>query len=375
MSPMELIIDTQNAFFLSYASHKNAPAPMSPMEFIIRIVLSALVVVLGLAIGLQLRRLLVRRLQNTVLDNWLVQLLGIVVVLVPLLIAGASATTIATNGLDLLLSFLKQIQQISGIRSGDLGNFGKNLTWTLLLIVVAIGVARTLSKLTAQGFGEHRLDLNVRLLINRVFFIIVFLVAFFWGLAIWQINITLPVAVLGTLTVAITFSVQDILKDLVAGIYILLERPFLIGDQISAYSGGVHYVGKVVAIELRATRLRLVSGEDVTVPNSLVFGNVVVNDSRYPERRATITVTLPLEDFHREETPTRIIACLKEQEGVLAKPEPAITVNGISGEQIELAARFWITTGQLATVAEVVYALRTLLPSADLAVKEPADDM
>ena len=344
---------------------------MSQPEATIRIILSIGVSLVGLVIGLFLRRLVVRRLKKTVLDDWLIHALGIIVVLPPLLIAVAGSTSIATSSLDLLNSIWQWIFKLTGVQSKDLFGVGENILWTLVIAIFAIGVARTFSKLIMRGIAEHRLDLNVRILINRITFILVMLIAAFWVLSVWQVAIALPVAVLGTLTVAITFSIQDILKDLVAGIYILLEHPFFIGDQISTDK----YTGKVVAVELRATRLRLVSGEDVTIPNALVFGGVVTNNSRYPERRATIMVTLPLEDFSRDEIPAQMTGRMQELEGVLLKPEPTVAVSGITGERVELTVRFWVNNGQLATVTDVVYALRTLLPTADLSVKETAGDV
>lgn len=344
---------------------------MQQQEMIIRIILSVLAGLLGLGVGLLLRRWLVRRLQKTVLDNWLIQTLGILIILPPLLIAAAGASGIATNGLDQLRNIWHNLETTLGLQPGDLPTAGKNILWSVLIIVFAVGVARTLSRLTMRGIGEHRLDLNVRILINRISYILVMLIAIFWVLSLWKVAIELPVAVLGTLTVAITFSVQDILKDLVAGLYILLEHPFFIGDQISTDQ----YTGKVVAVELRATRLRLVSGEDVTIPNALVFSGVVINNSRYTERRATIVATLPLVDFSRDETPERVVRSIQEVAEVLPKPEPTIAVSGISGENVELTIRFWVVNGQLATVTDVVYALRTLLPTADLSVKETAGDV
>jgi len=345
-------------------------ASMSPTENAIRIILSIAVSLVGLAIGLLLRRLVVRRLKKTVLDDWLIHALGVIVVLLPLLIAVGGSTGIATNSLDLLNHLLNWTSSLTGVQKA-LFDVGKSILASLLIVIFAIGVARTFSKLIMRGIAEHRLDLNVRILINRITFILVMLIAAFWVLSVWQVAVALPVAVLGTLTVAITFSIQDILKDLVAGIYILLEHPFFIGDQISTDK----YTGKVVAVELRATRLRLVSGEDVTIPNALVFGGVVTNNSRYPERRATIMVTLPLEDFSRDEIPAQMTGRMQELEGVLLKPEPTVAVSGITGERVELTVRFWVNNGQLATVTDVVYALRTLLPTADLSVKETAGDV
>lgn len=345
------------------------PVPMTGTELTLRIIFSGLIVLLGLGTGLWLRRLLVRRLKTTVVDEWLIQTLGVIVVFLLLLLAGAVSSGVATNGLMLLLTIWNQVT--GGARAQDVYSIGGKVVAGLLIIVLGVGVARTLSKLAIHALNESRLDINLRTLISRISYILVMLIAVFWVLSLWQVAIELPVAVLGTLTVAITFSVQDILKDLVAGIYILLERPFFIGEQISTDK----YTGKVVAVELRATRLRLVSGEEITIPNALVFGGIVINNSRYAERRATVILTMPLADFARHQTPERILASIKKLEDVLEKPEPNVTVSGISGDQVELTLRFWIATGQLASVTDVVYALHALLPAADLSVKETAGDI
>jgi small-conductance mechanosensitive channel len=342
---------------------------MTGTEMTIRILLSILTVLAGLVTGLLLRNWLLRRLRKTVLDDWLSGTLGLLMVVPPLISALIGAFNLLTDRWDWLFEIWRSVSnggQLADIRTIILKCLG-----SLLIVVFAVGVARTLFKLTNRGLGEHRLDLNLRILINRVSYILVMLVAFFWVLSIWQVAIELPVAVLGTLTVAITFSIQDILKDLVAGIYILMEHPFFIGDQISTGQ----YTGQVVAVQLRATRLRLVSGEDVTIPNALIFGSVVINNSRYTERRATLIATLPIEDFKRQETVGQIIASLRLTEGVLSGPEPTVVVSGINATHVKLTIRFWVATGQLASVTDVMYALRTLLPTVSLAVKEAAGDI
>lgn len=340
---------------------------MAVTEPTLRIVAAIAIVLAGLGIGLWLRRWLVLRLKKTVLDNWLVQIFGFIVILVVVVIAMGIAAGVATNDGRLLQSIFK----FTNTNQVDILLWGKNSALSVLIVLLAVGAARTFSRLMVRGVGEHRLDLNLRVLIQRISYIIVLVIAAFWILSIWQVAIELPVAVLGTLTVAVTFSVQDILKDLVAGLYILVEHPFFIGDQINI----ADYTGRVVAVELRATRLRLVSGEEVTIPNALVFGGVVINNSRYTERRATLVITLPLEGFERDETPVQIVNCVKSQAEIIEKPEPIITVSGIAGERVELTLRFWVANGQLATVTEVVYALRKLFPSADLSVKETAGDI
>ncbi len=345
------------------------------MDLTLRIFLIAITALIAISIGLLLRRWLIHRLKNTVLDNWIVQTLGILIILPPLILAAAAALFILENGaFDMTWDSLMAILPV---RPAQLIGLAWYFIETVLIIALGVGIARTLMKIAVRGLGENRIDINIRTLIGRIFYIISLIITIFLILAIWQVEITLPVAVIGTLTVAFTFAIQDILKDLVAGFYILLERPFHIGDQITVgdETKSPSHTGVVEDVQIRATKLRIVSGEQLTVPNSLVFGGIVINNSFYGERRATITVTLPQEEFVKDETPDQIIKALKEIETVSPKPEPTVMISGYTGNSITLLVRYWVAHRQLAAVSEVVYTLRTLLPNADLAVQEAAGNI
>lgn len=347
-----------------------------------RIGLTILTILIALAIGLLLRRVVVRSLKNSVLDNWLVQTLGILVILPLLIVAALASPIIITWDINILNGVL---QKIFGASPPDLKNFVVNIIWTLLIVVLAYGVARTLMRVTIRGLGESRIDINMRTLLGRVFYFIILIFAFFWILSLWEPSLAVPVTVIGVVTVALSIAIQDIVKDLVAGFYILIERPFRIGDQIST----ANYTGRVEDVQLRATKLRIVSGEEVTIPNSLVFGGIVINNTFYDERRATIAVSLDQEDFVQGETPDLILKTIKEISSVMAKPEPRVTVSsitgtvngyiglvsGYTGKAITLTVRFWITSGQILTVSEVMCALRDALPKADIVVRESAGDV
>ncbi len=197
------------------------------------IVLTVLTVLIAVAIGLILRRLLVGRLKKTVLDNWLVQTLGVIIVFVPLILSVPVIFVILDN--NLFGSLWAKIQD--QIHVQDITAISWNLVETVLIIALGIGIARTLVTLAVRGMGENRVDINIRTLVRRIFYIIILTFIVFWVLSIWQIPITIPVTAIGILTLALTVAVQDILKDLVAGFYILMERPFHIGDQNEAAPG------------------------------------------------------------------------------------------------------------------------------------------
>ncbi len=340
------------------------------MSLTIQVLLNIATIALAIGVGLLLRQILVRRLRQTVLDNWIIQTLGIVVI-IPALILGGLVIPIIWKP-EIIFAYWQGLQGQLQADKINLSALVTNIFETLLLLGLGIGVARTIQAVTIRGLGENRIDINIRTLIGRIFYIIILIFAAFWILSIWQISIGVPIAVISVITVAVTVAIQDILKDLVAGFYILIERPFHIGDQISTAT----YVGKVVDVQLRATKLRLVSGEEVTIPNSLVFASPVTNNSYYGERRATITVTLTEDAFIRDETQQHILKTLQEIEHVMVKPEPSVLLTGYTLEKkVTLLVRFWVASGQLSVVSDVVYTLHKILPEAELGVTESAGNV
>lgn len=343
------------------------------MDITFRIILIAVTLLIALLIGLLLRRMLVRRLKNTVLDNWLVQTLGVISIVLLLILAVPISFTVADS--NLLPSVWAVLTAQISLK--DITGLAWNLIETLLIIGLGVGFARTLKTITVRNLGANRIDINLRTLIGRVCYILILTLVVFWILTIWQISIGVPVAALGILTVAVTVAIQDVLKDLVAGFYILMEHPFHIGDQITIGDqvNLASHTGKVEDVQIRTTKLRLVSGEEVSVPNALVFSSIVINNSFYGERRATIIVKLPEEEFVKDETPKQILKAINEIDTILAKPEPYVTLVGVSDKKISLDVRFWIAHGQFSAVTEAMYVLHTLLLNADLTVQEPAGNV
>ncbi len=341
-----------------------------------RIVLNVVDILVALIIGLILRRRVVERLKGSVLDKWLVQTLGILVI-VPLLILAIAITPIIWDN-SILFTMWENFKHQFGI--GSVTDLVGKLIESLFILAIGIGIARTLLRLAIRGLGQH-IDINIRTLIGRVFYVIVLTFSAFCILTIWQVSIGIPVAALGIITVAFTVAVQDILKDLVAGFYILMERPFHIGDLITVtdIAGAAGRTGRVEDVQLRTTRLRLTSGQLVSIPNTNVFSGVVINNSFFPDRRTTLTITLPQETFIKDETPQQITNALLEVDEILPKPEPAISLSGASAGKLTLTVRFWVANGHSGTdlgiISDAIFALLAILPTADITVAEPAGNV
>jgi len=345
--------------------HKMETVAKGTVDTTLNIVLTSSIMLIALALGLLLRQICVRRLKKTVLDNWAIQTLGILVIIPPVIVGTIVALAIWNNLFSL-------IHDLTASHNIDVYLIGWNLAETLILIALSIGFARTVKKLTICGLGDHRLNINTQALLGRMVYITVLILASFCILSIWQIPVGVPVAAIGVVTVVITIAFQDILKDLVAGFYLLLSKPFFIGDQISITIAPTVYVGKVQNVELRATRLRLISGEEVSIPNAIVFTSTVINNTYFEERRASIAVTVPVADFVPQETANQISNTLKGLETIIRKPEPTVIFSSLAAEKVTLLAYFWVSSNQTIDISDAMYTLHTLLPNAELAIREPA---
>ncbi|HEY7127100.1 MAG TPA: mechanosensitive ion channel family protein [Ktedonobacterales bacterium] len=240
----------------------------------------------------------------------------------------------------------------------------RNLGLTLLVLVVALGVGRVIQRTTLGSLRHRKIDVNLSLLVSRFFYLVALGIGVLVILTIWDVQLIIPVTVLGAMTLAISFSIQDILKNLVAGVYILVERPFRIGDQIVVDK----YLGLVEDIQMRVTTLRTTTGEQVLIPNAIIFGSPVVNNTAYHRRRAMMTVALPESEMKVEEAEKILLEALKSVEGILSDPPPTIAVSSVAEQKLTLDVHFWVPTDRLDLLSTALFHVKRALPSAEVSV-------
>lgn len=147
------------------------------------------------------------------------------------------------------------------------------LARALLVAVLAWQVAR----LARYSFDRATLtsgaDANIRLLVGRVLFLVIVGVGIVTVLDIVGIPLSAVVTVMGVAGLAIGLAVQDILKSFFAGLYLLFERPFRLGDEIQLKE----YRGVVEHVDYRTTMIRTEENIQVLIPNALLFAEIVLN--------------------------------------------------------------------------------------------------
>jgi small conductance mechanosensitive channel len=148
------------------------------------------------------------------------------------------------------------------------------------------------------------------------------------------------IAGLGIAGFTIGFALQDVAKNFIAGLLLLIQQPFDIGDSIEV-SG---FRGTVLDISLRATELRTLDGLLVLIPNADVFINPIVNFTRDPDRRHDITVGVaPDTDLDRAAR-VAMDTLLSRVEGILEDPSPQVVFSNFGESTIDFTAYYWINT-------------------------------
>ena len=149
-----------------------------------------------------------------------------------------------------------------------------SLLATLAILVVTWLAARLFRKLTAERlFKRSPVDPGVRYAIGRVISYIIWVLGLILALESLGINATTLTVFGGAVGVGIGFGLQDITKNFIAGLILLLERPIKVGDRIEV--GKV--IGDVVEIHARATLVRTNDDIYLIVPNSEFITTPVTN--------------------------------------------------------------------------------------------------
>jgi small-conductance mechanosensitive channel len=211
-------------------------------------------------------------------------------------------------------------------------HLGSALTRIVLILLIAWAVSWVARRQIEPMMSRRAFGRNGALLVGRVLSGAAFIGALLAILGSFGANWTGLLAVLSAFTVAIGLSLQDVMKNFFAGIILLLERPFQIGDRVKVRD----VEGEIQGIDIRTTLIRNTEGALVLVPNSLMFTEVLTNRSHYRTRRLDLVITassLGVEDIER-----RVADSLADLEGV-RKPIPAPVVRSHSSEgtQIEMS--------------------------------------
>lgn len=188
-------------------------------------------------------------------------------------------------------------------------------------------------------------------------------------LAFPDVGVTDLIALLGLGSVAIGFAFQDIFRNFLSGVLLLLQEPFSLRDEIVVEG----FEGTVEEIALRATSIRTYTGEIVVVPNSIVFTSPVRVKTAKPQRRTDLAIGV---DYN---TPLpmaveTMLAAVNSVEEVRSMPSAEVDIVEFGDSSINLLVRYWTIPQQKSVrrvQTQVVLALKQACDEANISIPYP----
>ena len=177
----------------------------------------------------------------------------------------------------------------------------------------------------------------------RIFVVIVFTLVVAQN--VFGLNITGWLAGLGIAGLAVSLAAQDSVKNLFGSLTVFFDKPFMVGDFIT-FTG---YTGTVEEIGFRSTRIRLLSGALVSVPNMKFIDQNVENISARPYIRrqmdVTITYDTPPEKIHEA---VEILRDILHDDDVVTQGQfdmasfaPQLAFNELNADSLNIRAFYW----------------------------------
>ena len=220
---------------------------------------------------------------------------------------------------------------------GVIGPVTSRALYALIVLVAIIAGGRLLRRLTLRALDRARVDTQVRTLVNNVFMGTTVAVAIFGSVIAGGINASYLLTFGGVASLAVGLAFQDLLRNVLAGIFLLVERPFRIGDLISV--GDLS--GTVQTIELRTTALRTGDGRLAVMPNLSAFNGTVINANAYDTRQFTVNVWAAA-DADLEKVLAALRAELESTHGLLDHPAPRVQPSVGAEGDVTVSCSYWL---------------------------------
>jgi small-conductance mechanosensitive channel len=204
----------------------------------------------------------------------------------------------------------------------------------IFVILLGWSINKISNILIHRGMEERHADEHATKTAKKFSALVIYLITFLFILGIFGVPLNSIGAAIGLIGLGISFALKDLIANFISGMFILINRPFKIGDQIEVQG----QEGTVRDIRVRATDVKTYDGRKMIVPNSVLYNQIVVNNTAYSQRRFEVIVGISYEDDIKK---ARELAeeALKKSEHTEDYPEPKVLIKDLGDSSIGL--RLW----------------------------------
>ncbi len=216
------------------------------------------------------------------------------------------------------------------------------LLWAMFVLRLVVIILRVLS---VNAHDNSLIRPQTKPLFQNLAYIFIFVIATYLIFISWHIDMTAWLASAGILGIAIGFAAKDTLANLFAGVFILADSPYKIGDYVVLDSGDR---GKVTHIGIRSTRLLTRGDVEITIPNAVMGNSRISNESGGPYEKYRLKVSVGVaygSDIDQVRAALMDVA-LNEKE-VCDTPEPRVRFRSFGNSSLDIDLLCWVETPEV----------------------------
>ena len=208
--------------------------------------------------------------------------------------------------------------------------------WSAAAFSIGTAILETLSRRAGESSIVQPRTMPVFEILIRL--LVIGAAVYFTFLA-WDIDVTAWLASAGIIGIAVGFAAKDTLANFFAGIFIIADAPYKVGDWI-VLDGELR--GRVIKIGVRSTRLLTSDDIEITVPNSVIGASKIVNEVGGPSVKQRIRIKVQCAyGSDIDQVREVLLACGDEPE-VAREPTPQVNLNSFGDSGLNVELRVWI---------------------------------
>jgi small conductance mechanosensitive channel len=226
--------------------------------------------------------------------------------------------------------------------------YGFQVLGALIILAVGALIAGWLGRVTDRRLQARAMEPPLRMLAVRTLRLIVMLFAVVVALDKFGFQIAPLVAGIGVVGLGLGIALQGVLGNLVAGLSIILTKPFRVGEFIEIV--GVH--GEVSVIELFSTTLRHPDRSRIVIPNRKLVGEILHNHGTM--RQLNLSVTVP-HGTDLSAALTTVADLVQRNPRVLKDPAAVVGVGQVLDGGVKLAIAPWVRVADVGPADSELY--------------------
>ena len=247
--------------------------------------------------------------------------------------------------------------------------YGFQVVYAIIILIIGLIIARWLSNTVVRVCESRNLDITLSRFLGNVVRLTVIAFVLIVVLGKFGITMTPFIAAIGAIAFGSSLALAGLLSNYGAGLSIIITRPFVVNDtiQIQDVSGVVEEVG------LAATRLSTEDGEQITIPNKHIVGEILINSFENKVVEASIGISY---DDDAQKAIDTIQEALQKIPEIVADPAPQIGIEEFADSSVNIGMRYWVPTKQyFQTLYRANLAVYNALEQAGITIPFPQRDI